>query len=227
MQITISFGRELTLAAISGIEEYYEAAESGLRAIESKELAQIRDMAAAQNWEYDDWAVAKQEHEMTFDMLVPNYFRYSCIVLLYLVLESKLKEMCEIAHEATPGEPLPDFGQDFVRRCKRYLKDAAGFSSKHWEHIENLSKIRNCVVHTSGKVEGKHCKQIEQLARVGIGIAVSGNERNMPTELLPLYLEDNMLMIEPQYCRWIIKAVHEFFEEVCDALSLPPLSLEK
>ena len=156
MRITISFGRELTLAAVRGIEDYYEAAESGLRAIEDKELAQIRDMAAAQNWEYDDWAVAKQEHEMTFDMLVPNYFGYSCIVLLYLVLESKLKEMCEIAHNAAPDKPLPDFGQDFVRRCKRYLKDAVGFSTQRWGHVEDLSKIRNCIVHTSGKVEGRY-----------------------------------------------------------------------
>ena len=198
MRITGSFVRGLTLAAISGIEDYYEAAESGLQAIEDKELAHIRETAQALNWEYADWAAASQEHEMTFDMLVPNYFRYSCVVLLYLVLESKLKEMCEIAHKAAPDKPLPGFGRDFVRTCKQYLKGAVGFSTQRWGQLEDLSKIRNCIVHASGKVEGKYSEHIRQLAKAGIGIAVSGNGKRAPAELLPLYLEDNMIMIEPQ-----------------------------
>lgn len=227
MRITGSFARGLTLAAIGGIKTYYEAAESGLQAFQDNELAQIRKTAEAQHWEYSDWAGASQEHEMTFDMLVPNYFRYSCVVLLYLIFESKLKEMCEIAHKAAPDKPLPEFGRDFVGTCKRYLRDAADFSTQHWGQLEDLSKLRNCIVHASGRVGGRYAKHIASIAETGIGIHISGAGSEPPSELLPLYLDDNQIMIEPRYCRWIIKTVYEFFEELCDALSLPAFSLGK
>jgi len=225
MRLRISFARELTLAAISGIGTYYEAAESRLQAVEDKELAQIRDTAAAQHWEYDDWDIARQEHEMTFNMLIPNYFRYSCIVLLYLVLENKLKEICAIVQEPT-CKPLPGFDRAVVARCKKYLKDTVGFSTHLWKHIEDLSKIRNYIVHASGRVEGRHAEHVGHLAKTGIGIRVSGAVGEMPAHPLPLYLEKDMIVIEPSYCRWIIKTVYEFFEGLCGALSLPAMSID-
>lgn len=61
MRIRISLARELTLAAVSGVESYYEAAETGLKEVADRELERIRDAAGAEQWEYEDWGVATRE----------------------------------------------------------------------------------------------------------------------------------------------------------------------
>ena len=43
-----------------------------------------------------DLDLALQEHSMTFDMMLPNFYRYSLIVLLRLVIEEKLRELSSV-----------------------------------------------------------------------------------------------------------------------------------
>ena len=49
--------------------------------------------------EFAEWDTERQVHEMTFDMLLPNYFRYSYLFLLFLIVEDKLKEIFQITAE--------------------------------------------------------------------------------------------------------------------------------
>lgn len=91
--------------------------------------------------------------------------------------------------------------------------------------LQICDKIRNCIVHASGKVKRTPKEGIRHLVEKEKGILISGTRQELREELQPLYLEDDMQMLKPEYCRQIIGTVHTFFEELCDALSLPELTV--
>lgn len=233
MKIIVSFARDLTLAAIDGIEQYYEIIESKLQTAKEEERTRIREKIKDMQLDWEDelieWDIARQEHEMTFDMLLPNYFRYSCIVLLHLVVENKLGEICEVAQNIKsnlPASPKPK--QGIIKEYRKYLTEVVGIASQQWNAIYDLNKIRNCIVHASGKVKDSRDEEyIRRMAEDKIGVAISGTPGELREDLRPLYLEDDMLMLKPEYCKKTIKMVRDFFEELCDALSLPKFTIEK
>jgi len=233
MKIIVSFARDLTLAAIDGIEQYYEIIESKLQTAKEEERTRIREKIKDMQLDWEDELIerdiVRQEHEMTFDMLLPNYFRYSCIVLLHLVVENKLGEICEVAQNIKsnlPASPKPK--QGIIKEYRKYLTEVVGIASQQWNAIYDLNTIRNCIVHASGKVKDSRDEEyIRRMAEDEIGVAISGTPGELREDLRPLYLEDDMLMLKPEYCRKTIKMVRDFFEELCDALSLPKFTIEK
>jgi hypothetical protein len=232
MKIIISFARELTLNAIDGLSQYYEIFELKLQTTKEVEHAEILNKIKMMKMDLDDelveWDIARQEHEMTFDMLLPNFFRYSFIVLLFLVVENKSKEICEAAHNINSKLPSPPQPRhEIINEYKKYLTDKVGVTSICWDTIQSLNKIRNCIVHTSGKVkEFRYERYIRDLAKKVPGIIISGTHEELREDLKPLYLESDMLMLKPDYCKEIIKSVRTFFEELCDALSLPKFEIK-
>jgi hypothetical protein len=231
MEIEISFTRELTLAAVDGIAQYYEIVESQLQSAKAEERQRIHGIIKGMGLNRDDevteWDIAMQEHEMTFEMLLPNFFRYSCIVLLFLVVENKLGEICKAAKQAKEDMPPPPHPErDVIKEYKKYLNQV-GTSGLRWDAIHDLNKVRNCIVHASGRVKGSQYETyLRQLAKSEIGISISGDSYNFQDGLQPLYLEDDMLMLKPEYCRQVIRNVRDFFEKLCDVVPLPRLTIK-
>ncbi len=230
--IEVSFTRELTLAAIDGIERYYETIESQLNSAKVEERQRvdetIKGMGLRGDEELAEWNIAMQEHEMNFDMLLPNFFRYSCIVLLFLVVENKLGEVCEAAYDENkllPPPPSPK--QSIINGYQKYLSEKVGITGLHWEDLHELNKLRNCIIHASGKVKG--CKDetfLQQLAKRGLGVSISGENDDHNDNIRPLYLEEDMLVLNPVYITRVIKNVRAFFEELCNSLPLPRLVIK-
>lgn len=233
MKIRISLTRELTLATIDGIAQYHETVESQLQSAKREERKRIHEMMQAMELDREhqmaEWDVAMQEHAMTFDMLLPNFFRYSLIVLLFLVVESKLGELCRAVKNVRgniPSPPCPE--KNIVNEYKEYLTKRAGISGLRWDKIHDLNKIRNCIVHASGKVKGfRHETYLRQLARREIGLSISGDDYDPKDDLQPLYLDEDMLVLRPEYCKGAISNIRDFFEELCDAVPLPRLTINQ
>ena len=231
MRIQISFTRELTLAVISGLAEYYETVELQLQSAKSAEKARmheiIKKMGLDAEEEFADWDIAMQEHEMIFDMLLPNFFRYSFVTLLLLVVENKLGELCHTVNgvkQLASVPPRPT--RDIIKEYKKYIIKEAGISSLKWDTLHELSKVRNCIVHASGKVKGIHNETfLRQLVSRRAGLSISDRRHYFRSELQPLYLEDDMLVIEPEYCRYAVSSIEVFFEELFDEILLPKLVL--
>lgn len=232
MKIIVSFPRDLILAAIQGLGRYHETVESQLRSASYEEKSEIQKRIKSMGWsreeEIEEWDLAIQSHDMTFNMLLPNFFRYSLLVLLFLVVENKLGELSRVAahkHPASPSPPHPR--QNIIGSYERYFTDKISLSSLNWGIIHELNSVRNCIVHASGKVKGrKDEEQLREIAMKHQGIAVSGPKYLYPTYLRPLYLEDDMLMIEAPYCSRLIDGVYQFFKQLCDELGLGKLKVE-
>jgi hypothetical protein len=233
MIFKISFTRELTLATIDGIAQYYETVESQLQSAKKEERKRIQGMIQAMELDREDqmaeWDMAMQQHAMTFDMLLPNLFRYSLIVLLFLVVENKLGELCRAVKNVRGNIPSPPCPRNnVVNEYKKYLTKNAGISGLQWDKIHDLNKIRNCVVHASGKVKGfRYEPYLRQPARREMGLSISGDDYDPEDDLQPLYLDEDMLVLRPEYCKGAIKNIRDFFEELCDAVPLPRLTINQ
>ena len=189
----------------------------------------IQGMELGREDQIAEWDMAMQEHAMTFDMLLPNFFRYSLIVLVFLVVENKLGELCRAVKNVRGNIPSPPCPKNnIVNEYKKYLIKHAGISGLQWDKIHDLNKIRNCIVHASGKVKGfRHESHLRRLARREIGLSISGDDYDAEDALQPLYLDDDMLVLEPEYCKGVIKNIRGFFEELCNAVPLPRLTVNQ
>ena len=225
-----SFFPDLTLATLDGLGQYFETAESQLQSVKQKEYDQI--VSEIKGWglspedEWIEWDLAMQEHTATHDMLFSHFLRYSFVVLLFLILENKLREFCEIVGKRK-GKTPPAAKRDIVKQYKRFLEHAGvSIAQQVWESVHDLNKVRNCIVHASGNMaRATDEKHLRSLAHQDPSIAISGYDYE--GESLPLYLEDDMLMLTTDYCSHAVADVRRLFENLCRAVPLRGIVLEE
>ncbi|GAG58290.1 unnamed protein product [marine sediment metagenome] len=222
---TIFFGI-LAKSAFSGLSEYYERSESLLESAKKEGASRIneevnklaRDFALSKDEEYGEWVSKMQDHETTYDMLFTNFFRYSFIVLAYLVLEDHLHRFCIALQDAKGLAEAPPIPKGNIIKTYRNYVDRAKVSVQDglWEGVEDLRFIRNCITHSSGNVaRSSYQSDLYRIAQKNVGIYISRKfDRN---EMTPLYLQDNMIMIESKYCKSVVRDMQVLFETMCKA----------
>ncbi len=226
MSIDALFARTLALGAVDGLREYYEAMEKELQSLKDRKCEeihqQIKNLKLSSEEESSERDIAMQEHMATYDMLFANYLRYSCITLLLFVLEYQLHEICRAIQEIKPkATPVKKPDKDILKGYRKYLKDEAGIAVK-WDRVFDLNKIRNCIVHASGNVNlSKDKTHLISVAKREKGLSISGINYNYNTQTEPLYLEDGMLVLEPEFCTNAILEVRKLIDEICKAANLP------
>lgn len=153
--------------------------------------------------EYDEYA-------FNFRAMFPRSLRYSYIVLLFLIVESQLSLFCDILKERS-SIPIRanDLKGDIITRSKTFLAQLAKLSIEKplWDKLEDLSKVRNCIVHTNGQVElSTDKKHLRVMASKGHGLSIGFG-----------YIDDEILIIEPIYCTEATNDVKMFFDALFNA----------
>ena len=228
MSIDALFARTLAIGAVDGLREYYEAMEKELQSLKGRKCEeiyqQIKNLKLSSEEESSELDIAMQEHRATYDMLFANYLRYSCITLLLLVLEYQLHEICRAIQEVKSiTTPVKKPDKCILKGYRKCLEDEAGITVK-WDRVFDLNKIRNCIVHASGNVnlsKSKYKPHLISVAQREKGLSISGINNNYNTQTQPLYLEDGMLVLEPEFCTNAILEVRKLIDEICKATSLP------
>lgn len=206
-----------TTNLLRGLVNYHKKMESQLCSIKDEEEEKLRSL------ELDDteemWALESQREAFcwTYDFFFPRSLRYSFVVLLFLTLENQLYGLCD---EIRKRHNLPirakDLSGDAIARCKLYLQNLAGINKvdeQLWVEIADFSKVRNCIVHTLGKVElSSDQKRLRDLAFKAKGLSISN-------ETSP---EKGILIIEADYCSQSLQHVTRFFDELFDAAGFEP-----
>lgn len=87
-----------------------------------------------------------------------RYFRYSVIVLIFSILEHLLEKICNIVKHFKGLSLNPnDLKGQGIERAKNFIRKACKIpfpsDSSEWKFIQDLLKVRNCIVHTNGKVD--------------------------------------------------------------------------
>ena len=87
-----------------------------------------------------------------------RYFRYSVIVLIFSILEHLLEKICNIVKHFKGLSLNPsDLKGQGIERAKNFIRKACKIpfpsDSSEWKFIQDLLKVRNCIVHVNGKID--------------------------------------------------------------------------
>lgn len=231
-KITGSFFPGLTGATLDRLSEYLEVVECQLKSVEETEeeqiLEEIEDLELSAEAEWIERNLAMQEHRPKHDMLFPNFLRYSFVVLIVLILENKLRELCAIVAKSK-GKDSPVYWQGAIKKYKKFLESNCVSVDEddydYWRPMHDLKKVRNCIVHASGDVTlSKDKVRLRDVAHEDPNLAISG--RNYEGEDVPLYFEDDMLVLTTDYCRDAVADVKTLFKKLCDAVPLRGITIE-
>jgi len=225
-----AFFRNLFLGTFNSLNDYYETVEAQLKSLKENDRKRIDDyigkLELGDEETYAEWSVAMQEHTATYSMLYSNFFRYSFVILLFLALEDWLHRLC-LAVQDIKNHPNPLVqSKDMLRVYKQYLADTQiSVDDKLWEVAHNLQKVRDCIVHTSGSViRSRDEKHLRAMAQRKMGIKISSHVDRGDEK--PLYLENNMLIIQPDYCKSTINNIKLLIEGLCDKVPLKELDFK-
>lgn len=226
-----AFFRNLSIAAMDSLKEYHATFETQLKSIKDAEKLRIeKDLSRldlSEDRAFAEWSIAMDEHTAKYDMLFTNFFRYSFAVLAFLVFEDWLNRLCHAVKELKQlDEPVPKPSRDIIETYKKYLKRSGlHFEDRIWQSVLDFNQVRNCIVHASGsvaRVSPSRQRHLKELANRGIGLEIS-NHRSKH-EHVPLYLENDMLVIQPNYLEAVILDIKQLFNTLCDAIPLHEFS---
>jgi hypothetical protein len=212
--VRIDFFRAETESLFEGLAKYQGTMESQLNKVREDEKHRIGNwllsIGSGAEAEYD---IAMQQYSHYHDFIFPLFLRYSFVVLLFLVVESQLNRTCDtITERRNLSMRAKDFRGSTMERCKAYLKKAANvpLNRELWEKIEDLAKVRDCIVHALGKVElSRDAQRLRDLARQNIGLSI-GNDDDHP-------LAQGTLIVRSEYCVQAVDSVTSFFRDMLDS----------
>ena len=160
------------------------------------EAAKLIDRIVAEGWKL----------RFTF----PSALRYSFVVLLYVQVESKLTELCNAIRDSR-ALPLgiADLKGSALERSRKYLFRLASFTQGQadWATLDELTKVRDCIVHTNGNVVlSRDQPYLRQL------VVRSGFEQLLIARLTGQ--DGEWLIVKEPYTLLLTKRVTAFFHEL-------------
>jgi len=132
----------------------------------------------------------------------PNILRKSFLVSLYSFLEHWLLEQCYSRKgDEISVNPLDVRGENSIDRARVYLTKILRIDfpvdSPEWAEIQNIRRLRNCIVHDNGRCDqDKHAKL-----------------RNYVAQSSPiLFLSNNEVVVSSEYCQRAISTIGDFIK---------------
>jgi hypothetical protein len=188
-----------TESVFSDLIDYIESTDSSFEI--------IRDIA-----EDKELGVSTSSGEDIFS----RSLRFSYIVLLHLMIEDRLKRTCDLILKMKPSPlDLLDLKRNNVEQCMIFLTKAAEIQKiklSHWQDITDLSKIRDCIVHMSGRLEPSRDKDY------------LGKLINQKPSYFSLYKDeifpDEELRVSLKYCIHATSAANQFFQSLFDMIGI-------
>jgi hypothetical protein len=210
----INFFRIETEGLFRSLADYHQKLESQIPIIGKNDFEKVQEWAKQESVEYDEYDVAVDELKWNYEYYFPRSLRYSFIVLLFLIVEKQLTQLCKIIQEV---HNLPikanDLRGDFIERSKTYIHKVAGVSINNvdWTKVGDLAIVRNCIVHTMGEiVESKDKVQLQKMASANLGLSTSNDE----------FFDSGRLQISREYCSKVVREMQAFFDQLFDAAGI-------
>jgi hypothetical protein len=170
--------------------------------------------------QYAEETVIGEEYHFTYEVMFPRSQRYSFVVLLFLNLENLLTQFSD-GIKRRDGHLIRanDIRGDIVARSKMYLHKMAkipDLSQGTWDNIDDLSKVRNCIVHTLGEVKlSSDQRRIQDIAAQEVGLSIGDSG-----------LHEGFIVLEPAYCEKAVKDVSLLINELFNKAGFSP-SIER
>ncbi|HDY85312.1 MAG TPA: hypothetical protein ENI26_07970 [Methylophaga aminisulfidivorans] len=105
-----------------------------------------------------------------YQTVTPEFHRESLLISLYNFLEHQMNTLCEkLAVSIDSKIELRDLNGKGVERAKLYLTKMVGIDfnkvEMEWSHIQDINKVRNCIVHNGGKIPSNTSDKLHGVIR--------------------------------------------------------------
>ena len=142
----------------------------------------------------------------------PNILRKSFIVSLYSFLEYWLMRECRTRKgNDILLSPSDIRGENDIDRARTYLTKVLQVNfpnnTQEWEEIQNIRKLRNCIVHNHGKCGGEKYKSLRDYVA-----------QNSDT----LSLSNNEIVLRGEFCKQALRTIGKFIQQLSAANSSSP-----
>jgi hypothetical protein len=216
----INFFRAELTSIINNLSAYLGKMEIQLDEMQIKEKEEIKkylDTIDDDEERYAEHQLAEEAFSYNYEIMFPRSLRYSYIILLFLNLESILSKFCSAVREKNNTDLTANLLKgDIVDRSKVYLKRIIkidGIDDNKWINIEDLSKVRNCIVHTAGRIDLSNNKdRLKQIASQNIGLSIGDSDLN-----------EGYIVLNSEYCKTMTKQVRELVDELFDKAGYGPI----
>lgn len=197
-----------TIYTFSELLEYFDGFYNH---IEERKLDLYINIQRTPGLEKTFWGITKSQR---FEQFWPSILTYSFITMLFSFTEVSLEETRDILSErdrlnTQASDSKVKANQDKIKQCMDYLDKYFHIKRDdipQWPEIVALHKIRNCIVHASGRIEKssdrKYLKDL--LQKYSKEITLTNN----------LVLEERQIVLDFDYCRRLCISTRHFFESV-------------
>lgn len=229
MKFRIDFFRAGVMSSFHGLGEFLQTVEAQLEEAKNLERGRLRaeyQAFEAKNRE-DEMSQAGELHaerqtvERQFEVTFTTTLRYSFVVSLFGQVESQLKAVCDtISKRKNLDLHLGDLsGRTLLARTNKFLEKVAGqrgVPNDQCEVINDLQKVRDCIVHTNGRVALSRDEQhIRRLCAKGSGISLVAADSGLHAYAGVGGTEaEELLIIERSFCYETLKATQRIFTDL-------------
>lgn len=200
-----------TFHAISALRTYLDLMEQQMPIVQTCELATLEAERPPGN---DDEEQSHHQNEVNYleqlfeEDLFPT-MRYSFVVFLHTVFETRLRGFCVgVQRERKLPISLTDLDGSAIDQAKTYLTKLVGVavgSFDEWAQLRRFQDIRDCIVHHYGYLspnDSKH-ERIRQFAATSDEISIASDDR---IHLSRAFCERHLTNIESFFKRLIAAA---------------------
>ena len=141
--------------------------EEAMQHYEERERTALRELAAEQDFDFDEYDIRRQSIDGKFRFWLPRFAAYSVVALLYSVLEVQLHECARRAQHRlkSPFGPNDIKGRG-IEAAAEYLTKSDVSDVRHdeaWSTLIDLRDLRNLIAHRAGTSGKKHEKIVNRL----------------------------------------------------------------
>lgn len=199
--------------AVNSVKDYLEMIEAQFDTVRKLEMEKIpqNPPPGLSEEDYAEWQSEVNFFEDRYEHDFPSKIRYSFLVLLYVVFETRLKAACdEITERRNLALKENELKGSAIERAKLFLEKVAEITLKDqvpWQDIMDFQKVRDCIVHSNGQIEiSRDKKRIKDLCKKDVGLSVDAGS----------------LIIDYKYCTRTLETVLGFFVQIFTSAGFGP-----
>ncbi|MCY4121273.1 MAG: hypothetical protein OXG72_10190 [Acidobacteria bacterium] len=202
---------------LAAVKALLRLLEEAVREYQERERTALRELAAEQNLDFDEYDTERQILDNRFRYWLPRFAAYSVLALLYSVLEVQLHACARRAQQRleSPFGPEDIKGRG-IEAVAAYLTKSDVSDVKHdeaWSTLIDLRDLRNLIAHRAGTSSKKHEKVVNRLLRT--------YEGDLEAEKTPRGWR-NEVWVSLGLCRRFTSEVEAFLGRIVSAVNAIP-----
>jgi len=193
---------DIVLFFINCIEGYLATLEDFLESELRKNSEMIKQLGDTSEENIDYYGFWDGEGRL-LSYEYPRLLRNSFLVTCYSYLEERLHYFCdELRNEKKLPLNVSDLKGNALDRAKKYIKKLADVEIQNdiWEEMLNMTNIRNCIVHSEGRINTGDEKKDSKI-------------RNYIDKRSDISSDsDGTIRLTKEYCQHVLDEIRELFK---------------